>query len=56
MKTPYKNIYNVLKLNRFIVLAVVIGAVLTSVISVLLVLKLHKETLIVPLWLIPMVV
>jgi len=44
MKTPYKNIYNVLKLNRFIVLAVVIGAVLTSVISVLLVLKLHKET------------
>ncbi|MEO1839016.1 MAG: conjugal transfer protein TraK, partial [Candidatus Lambdaproteobacteria bacterium] len=22
MKTPYKNIYNVLKLNRFIVLAV----------------------------------
>jgi len=45
MKTPYKNIYNVLKLNRFIVLAVVIGAVLTSVISVLLVLKLHKETI-----------
>jgi len=44
MKTPYKNIYTILKLNRFIVLAVVIGAVLTSVISVLLVLKLHKET------------
>ncbi len=28
MKTPYKNIYNVLKLNRFIVLAVVVCALL----------------------------
>jgi len=44
MKTPYKNIYNILKLNRFIVLAVVIGAVLTCIISVLMVVKLHKET------------
>ena len=44
MKTPYKNIYTVLKLNRFIVLAVVIGAVLTSIISVAAVIKLHKET------------
>lgn len=44
MKTPYKNIYNVLKLNRFIVLAVIIGAALTSIISVVLVVKLHKET------------
>lgn len=44
MKTPYKNIYNVLKLNRFIVLAVVIGAVLTGIVSVLTVVKLHKET------------
>ena len=44
MKTPYKNIYNILKLNRFIVLTVVIGAVLTCVISVLMVIKLHKET------------
>lgn len=43
MKTPYKNIYKVLKLNRFIVLTVVIGAVLTCIVSVLLVLKLHKE-------------
>jgi len=43
MKTPYKNIYNVLKLNRFIVLAVVLGAVLTCIVSVLLVVKLHKE-------------
>jgi hypothetical protein len=44
MKTPYKNIYNVLKLNRFIVLAVVIGATLTCLVSVFLVMKLHKET------------
>ena len=44
MKTPYKNIYNVLKMNRFIVLAVIIGAVLTCIISVFLVIKLHKET------------
>ncbi|WP_034043054.1 conjugal transfer protein TraK [Wocania ichthyoenteri] len=44
-KTPYKNIYNVLKLNRFIVLTVVIGAVATCIISVLLVIKLHQETI-----------
>jgi hypothetical protein len=43
MKTPYKNIYNVLKLNRFIVLVTVIGAVLTSMTSVFMVVKLHKE-------------
>tara|TARA_R110002049_G_scaffold309137_2_gene517485 strand:+ start:5718 stop:6338 length:621 start_codon:yes stop_codon:yes gene_type:complete len=44
MKTPYKNIYSVLKLNRFIVLTVVIGAVATCIVSVLLVIKLHQET------------
>jgi len=44
MKTPYKNIYNILKLNRFTVLAVVIGALITSIVSVILVVKLHKET------------
>ena len=44
MKTPYQNIYNVLRLNRFIVLAVVIGAVLTCAISVIMVIKLHKES------------
>lgn len=44
MKTPYKNIYNVLKLNRFIVLVVVVGAVITCVVSVFAVIKLHKET------------
>jgi hypothetical protein len=34
MKTPYKNIYNVLKINRLIVLAVVICALLSSSFSV----------------------
>ncbi len=43
MKTPYKNIYNVLKLNRFIVLVTVIGTVLTGMTSVFMVVKLHKE-------------
>jgi len=43
MNTPYKNIYQVLKLNRFIVLTVVIGAVLTCIVSVILVMQLHKE-------------
>ena len=45
MKTPYQNIYNVLRLNRFIVLSVVIGAVLTCIVSVLMVMKLHKESI-----------
>ncbi|RKR07944.1 hypothetical protein CLV91_2705 [Maribacter vaceletii] len=44
MKTPYKNIYTILQQNRFIVLTVVIGAVLTSIVSILMVVKLHKET------------
>lgn len=44
MKTPYKNIYTILKLNRFIVLTVVIAAVLTCIVSVVMVIKLHKET------------
>ena len=43
MKTPFKNIYDVLKLNRFIVLIVVVGAVLTSIVSILMVIKLHNE-------------
>ena len=44
MKTPYKNIYNVLKLNRFIVFVVVIGAVTACAVSVLAVIQLYKET------------
>lgn len=44
IKTPYKNIYTTLKLNRFIVLAVVIGATITCIISVVMVLNLHKAS------------
>ena len=44
MKTPYKNIYSVLKLNRFIVMTVIIGALVVCVVSVLMVIKLHNET------------
>lgn len=43
-KKPYKDIYDVLRLNRSIVLSVVIGAVLTCIVSVLMVIKLHKES------------
>jgi len=45
MKTPFKNIYDVLKLNRFIVLIVVVGAVLTCIVSILMVISLHKEAM-----------
>ena len=34
MKTPYKNIYSILKLNRFIVLAVVLCSMLCSVFAI----------------------
>ncbi len=44
IKTPYKNIYTTLKLNRFIVLVVVIGATITCIISVVMVLNLHKSS------------
>jgi len=44
MKTPYKNIYSILKLNRFIVLSVIIGAVITCIVSIVMVIKLHKES------------
>ncbi len=45
MKTPYKNIYDTLKFNRYVVIAVVIGSVVTSVVSVLLNFKLHQKVL-----------
>ncbi|CAM4331182.1 hypothetical protein [Gillisia limnaea] len=45
MKTPYKNIYSVLKLNRFIVLAVVVCALLTSTFSVWIAFTTHKNAL-----------
>ena len=45
MKTPYKNIYNVLKLNRFIVLAVVFCALLSSTFSVWMVFNTNQKAL-----------
>ena len=45
MKTPFKNIQQVLQLNRFVVLALVIMAGLVCIISVTLVIKIHKESM-----------
>ncbi len=45
MKTPYKNIYSVLKLNRFIVLTVVVCALLTSTFSLWMAFTTHKNAL-----------
>ncbi len=45
MKTPYKNIYAVLKLNSFIVLAVVIFAMLSSTFSLWMAFKTKKEAM-----------
>ncbi|MFT5669031.1 MAG: hypothetical protein ACI9DK_003242 [Vicingaceae bacterium] len=45
MKTPYKNIYNVLKLNRFIVLAVVVCASLSSSFSVWMAFNTNKNAM-----------
>ncbi|MEN8185500.1 MAG: conjugal transfer protein TraK [Bacteroidota bacterium] len=45
MKTPYKNIYTVLKLNRFIVLTVILGATVLSIVSSVIVYKLHQQNL-----------
>ncbi len=45
MKTPYKDIYKILKLNRFIVLAVVACALLSSVFSVWMVFHINKKAL-----------
>ncbi len=45
METPYKNIYTVLKTNRFIVIAVVAFSFLTSTISVWSVFSINKKAL-----------
>lgn len=45
MKTPYKNIYNILKLNRFIVLAVIIFAFLSSSFSLWMAFSTNKDAL-----------
>ncbi|MDY7397041.1 conjugal transfer protein TraK [Aureibaculum sp. 2210JD6-5] len=45
MKTPYKNIYTLLKQNRFIVLSVVIGAALIAIVSVFMVVHVYKQSI-----------
>ncbi|MDT0293541.1 conjugal transfer protein TraK [Mesonia ostreae] len=45
MKTPYKNIYAILKLNRFIVLAVIICALLSSTFAVWMAFTTNKKAL-----------
>ena len=45
MKTPYKNIYEVLKMNRFIVLAVIVMAFLSTTISSLISYKMYNKAL-----------
>lgn len=45
MKTPYKNIYSILKLNRIIVISVVICALLSSSFSVWIVFKTNEKAL-----------
>lgn len=45
IKTPYKDIYNILRTNRFIVIAVVAMALLSSLFSGILVFKMHQKSL-----------
>jgi len=45
MKTPFKNIQQVLRLNRYVVLAVIIMAGLVCIISVTMVINIHRQTL-----------
>lgn len=45
MKTPYVDIYKVLRLNRFIVLSVIIIAFSSSIISLFQISKVHQEML-----------
>lgn len=45
MKTPYKNIYTVLKINRFIVLTVVTGALITGLFFGWMVYDIHRSAL-----------
>lgn len=45
MKTPYKNIYSVLKLNRFIVLSVIVCAMLSTFFSVWMAYNINNKAL-----------
>lgn len=44
MKTPYKNIYQVLRLNRFIVIVVVIGAAMSTVLTSVITYRVYKNS------------
>lgn len=44
MKIPYKNIFNILRTNRFIVLASVGCSALVCVVAILMIVKVHKES------------
>ncbi|MEQ5790663.1 conjugal transfer protein TraK [Muricauda sp. NFXS6] len=45
MKTPFKNIQQLLRMNRFVVLAVVITAGLVCMVSVAMLFQMHRQTL-----------
>lgn len=45
MKTPYRNIYNVLKINRFVVLTTVLGALLSTLFFGWMVYDIHRSAL-----------
>tara|TARA_Y100001933_G_C18940449_1_gene539293 strand:+ start:502 stop:1128 length:627 start_codon:yes stop_codon:yes gene_type:complete len=45
MKTPFKNIQQILRLNRIVVMALIIMAGLVCIISVTMVIKIHRQTL-----------
>ena len=45
MKTPFKSIVHVLRLNRFVVLAVVIASVLVCMVAMVLVGRIYRESL-----------
>ena len=45
MKTPYRNIYTVLKINRFIVLVAVCGALISSIFFGWIVFDIHRSAL-----------
>jgi len=45
MKTPYRNIYTVLKINRFIVITAVCGAVISSIYFGWMVFDIHRSAL-----------
>ena len=45
MKTPFKNIQQVLRYNRIVVLALVVMAGLVCITAIVLVVKIHKDSL-----------